>query len=119
MRRLGFALLSLLFCATLAEAQVTKNPTRAEFTVSPDHASVTRYELGFFLPGAAAPVQVSDIGTGAPSGTTLDRPLPSYPIGVVYVAKVRAWAGSFESDWSAESNQFARGPLAPSALVVK
>lgn len=119
MRRvfLAFALLSLLFPLG-AFAQTVKNPTKAVFTVSPDHSSVTRYELGFFLPGASSPVQVSDVGTAAPTGTELERPLPSFPIGVTYEARIKAWAGTVDSDWSSASNLFNRGPLAPSDLRV-
>lgn len=114
---LAFAALSLLFPLGVS-GQTTKNPTKAVFTVSPDHASVTRYELGFFLPGAAAPVQVSDIGTGTPTAGELEKPLPSFPIGVTYEAKVKAWANSVDSEWSPASNLFNRGPLAPTDLRV-
>ncbi len=114
---MAFALLSLLFPVGVM-AQTVKNPVKAVFTVSPDHESVTRYELGFFLPGASAPVQVSDIGTGAPSGTDLEKPLPSFPIGVTYEARVKAWANAVDSEWSAPSNLFNRGPLAPTAVRV-
>lgn len=114
---LTFALLSLLFPVGVM-AQTVKNPTKAVFTVSPDHSSVTRYELGFFLPGATSPVQVNDLGTGAPVAGELERPLPSFPIGITYEAKIKAWAGTVDSDWSGPSNLFNRGPLAPTDLRV-
>lgn len=122
MRRLILAALffALLGLASAAVAQTVKNPTTVVFTVSTDHASITKYELGFFLAGAAEPVQVADLGTAAPAAdNTLSRPLPTFPLGVTYVARVRAYAGTITSDWSAESNPFYRSPAAPSAIVVR
>jgi hypothetical protein len=113
--------LSLVFLAvaSVAGAQTVKNPSTAVIGVSPDHASVTRYELGFFLPGATDPVQLSDIGTGTPINGELSKPLPSYPIGVTYIAKVKAYVNQYASDWSPESNPFYRGPAAPSGVVIR
>lgn len=113
--------LSLVFLAlaSVAGAQTVKNPSTAVIGISPDHTSVTRYELGFFLPGASDPVQVSDVGTGIPTNGELSRPLPSYPIGVTYIAKARAFVNTFASDWSPESNPFYRGPAAPSGVVIR
>lgn len=119
MKRMLLAVVGVLLVASSAQAQTVKNPTTAVFTVSADHAVVTKYELGFFMSGAAEPVQVADLGTGAPAGESLTRPLPSFPIGVTYVAKVRAYAGAIASDWSAESNPFFRTPAPPSGLAVK
>ncbi len=114
---LVFALLG--FAATAVDAQTVKNPTRAVIGVSPDHAQITKYELGWFAAGAVEPVQVADVGTGSPVNNELDVPLPSYPIGVTYTAKVRAYAGTIASDWSAASNPFYRSPAPPSSLVVR
>lgn len=115
------ALMFLLlgFAATAFAQTPIKNPTRAVIGVSPDHQQITRYELGWFAAGATDPVQVSDIGTGAPVNNELDVPLPSYPIGVTYTAKARAYAGTIASDWSPASNAFFRTPAAPASLVVR
>ena len=50
-------------------AAQTVNPTTAEFNPSPDHnvvsngtAVVTRYDLEFYIPGAASPFQVNSLG---------------------------------------------------------
>ena len=113
---LAFAVLG--FAAT-ATAQTVKNPTTAVFTVSPDHAQVTRYELGWFLGAATEPTQVADLGTGTPVAGELSKPIPSYPIGVTYTAKVRAYVNTMSSDWSVASNPFYRSPAAPPSLVVR
>ena len=113
---LTFALLGF---AAVATAQTVKNPTTAVFTVSPDHAQVTRYELGWFLGAATEPAQVADLGTGTPVSGELSKPLPSYPIGVTYTAKVRAYVNTIASDWSGASNPFFRNPAPPPSLVVR
>jgi hypothetical protein len=109
---------ALLGCASSASAQ-TKNPTTAVIGVSSDHAQVTRYELGWFLGTAVDPVQVADVGTGTAVAGELSKPLPSYPIGVTYVAKARAYVNTFASDWSPASNSFYRTPAAPPSLVIR
>jgi hypothetical protein len=115
-----FVAFVLLGFASTAFAQApVKNPTTAVLTVSPDHADITRYELGFFLVGAAEPVQVADIGTGTPVNGELSKPLPSYPIGVTYVAKARAYAGTMASSWSPASNSFFREPAPPVGVAIR
>lgn len=115
---LAFALLGFAAVAATAQTPV-KNPTTVVMTVSPDHSQVTRYELGWFLGAAVDPVQVADLGTGTPTAGELTKPLPSYPIGVTYTAKARAYVGTIASDWSSASNPFYRTPAAPPSLVVK
>jgi hypothetical protein len=98
---------------------MTQNPTKAQFTVSPDHLSVTHYELGFWTIGATDPVQVSNIGTGTPDATgVLELPLPNYPIGWTFEARIRACIGELVSPWSEVSNPFGRSPRSPSGLVI-
>lgn len=98
---------------------MTQNPTKAQFQVSPDHAVVTHYELGFWVEGATDPMQISNIGTGAPNaGGVLELPLPNYPIGYTFVARIRACVGTLVSDWSEVSNPFGRSPRSPSLLVI-
>lgn len=98
---------------------MTQNPTKAQFVVSPDHAQVTHYELGFWAEGATDPMQISNIGTVvAAEGQTIELPLPNYPIGYTFTARIRACIGTLVSDWSADSNPFGRSPRSPSALVI-
>ena len=98
---------------------MTQNPTKAQFVVSPDHAVVTHYELGFYAEGAAEPMQISNIGTAvAAPGQTIELPLPNYPIGYTFTARIRACIGTLVSDWSEVSNPFGRSPRSPSLLVI-
>lgn len=115
------ALMFLLlgFAATAFAQTPVKNPTTAVIGISPDHADITRYELGFFLSGATEPVQVADVGTGTPVAGELAKPLPAFPIGVTYIAKARAYAGTIASDWSPASAPFYRTPAPPAGLVVR
>ena len=109
----------LLAVVPVAAQTPVKNPTTAVIGVSPDHAQVTRYELGWFIGTAVDPVQVADIGTGTPTNGEISKPLPSYPIGVTYTAKARAYVGIIASDWSAASNPFFRSPAAPASVVIR
>lgn len=120
MKHLSTALCSVvaLLVAVPAFCQ-TKNPTTAVVTVSPDHQQVTRYELGWFIGAAVDPVQVADIGTGTPVAGEISKALPSYPIGVTYVAKAKAYVNTIASDWSPASNSFFRTPAPPPGLVVR
>lgn len=113
------AFLLLGFAATAFAQTPVKNPTTAVIGISPDHAEITRYELGFFLAGATDPVQVADVGTGTPVAGELSKPLPAFPIGVIYIAKARAYAGTIASDWSPASNPFYRTPAPPAAVVIR
>ena len=114
--------LALLCVAAVAvEAQTVRNPTQVVWTPSADHASVTSYQMGFFLAGATDPVQSADLGKPTPNAQNeCVATLPSYPIGTTYMAKLRAFAGAVSSDWSAESNPFYRAPAPiPAAPVVR
>ena len=113
-----FVVLALVAVPVAAQTP-TKNPTTVVLGVSSDHAQVTRYELGWFIGPAMDPVQVADLGTGTPVAGELSKPLPSYPIGVTYTAKARAFVNTISSDWSIASNPFYRTPAPPSSLVVK
>lgn len=118
MKTILAALALALLLPSLALAQEVKNPTKAVIGVSPDHAQITRYELGWFIGTATDPIQVADVGTGTPTAGEFEKPLPSYPIGVTYVAKVRAWANANVSAWSVASNEFSRDPLPPASVHV-
>lgn len=111
--RLTLGVLSTLLLwlsASSVTAQTVRNPTVVEFTVSADHAAVTRYEFGFFL-GGAEPVQTSDLGKCTPNAQSVCvQSLPTYPIGATYTAKLRAYVDTVSGDWSAASNPFLRTP---------
>lgn len=104
-----------------ASAQTVRNPTQVVWTPSVDHAAVTSYRMGWFIDGATEPVQQADLGKPAPNAQNeCIAAIPSYPIGITYVAKLVAVAGSVTSDWSAASNPFLRTPAPPpSAPVVR
>src|SRR5436190_12761252 len=84
-------------------AEQTVNPTTAEFNASPDHnvvsngtAVVTRYDLEFYVPGAASPFQVNSLGKPNPNANNLIQVvltsvLTAFPApGIVYESKVTA-----------------------------
>jgi hypothetical protein len=123
MKRVWVAVLFLLV-ASVAVAQQTKptNPREGTFSASPDHAQLDRYVLGFFLPGAASPVQTQDIGKPTPDGSGVCTfTFNSQPLtfGVDYVAKVKSVAGAAESGWSEASNPFDRVPGSPGKPVIR
>lgn len=111
--------LAAVLAASPAQAQnppgLVVNPNWVEFDVASDHSALHHYELGWFLAGATEPVQMADIGTGTPTGTKLKLALPqSYPVGKVYVAKVRGvtvdGTVNLFGEWSDISNPFGKGP---------
>src|SRR5262245_55641017 len=64
--------------ATSLHAQSVVDPTMAEFVPSTDHnvitngtAVVSRYDLGFFLVGAAQPFQIEALGKPTPAADGL------------------------------------------------
>lgn len=117
---LVFALLGLV--ATAAAAQTIKNPTVATFTASADHATVDKYTIGYFSPGATSPVQTADLGKPTPDGTqtcTVTLNVMPLTFGAAYIAKIKAVAGTAESDWSEASNPFDRAPGRPSKPALK
>lgn len=116
------ALVGLLLAVVPATAQAIRNPSVATFTASVDHAQIDKYVIGYFLPGASAPVQTADLGKPTPDATqTCQVTLNTMPLsfGKDYTAKVKAVAGTAESDWSSPSNFFDRAPGPPSKPVVK
>jgi hypothetical protein len=119
---LVFLSLFILAFASAAVGQTITNPSVATFTASVDHAQVTSYTIGYFLPGATAPLQTADLGKPTPEATqTCMVTLNTMPLtfGAAYVAKVKALAGTVASDWSTASNPFDRVPGPPSKPVVK
>jgi hypothetical protein len=118
----SLVLLALLVCAVPASAQTLVNPSTLIFTVSPDHAQVTRYVVGYFLPGATAPVTQNDLPPGTPNAQQeVSNPilLAGMPFASGIFAKVKAVAGTMESPWSEASNAFDRAPLPPGVPSVR
>jgi hypothetical protein len=112
----------LVLSPVVVHGQTIKNPSVATFTASADHASVTSYTIGYFLPGATDPVQTANLGKPTPDATqTCTVTLNTQPLtfGANYTAKVKAIAGTAESVWSEASNPFDRVPGPPSKPVVK
>ncbi len=127
MRRLMSATVLLLW-PTLVCGQTLINPTRVEWTHSPqDYQGTTRYELGWYLSAEApAPVQVLDVVPETPCvGTPLvlcTTALPVRPALGSWVIRLRAWGVDqalqpVPSGWSAPSNPFTTLLLAPSPTV--
>lgn len=118
-----FCACALLAFAGSASAQSKPtNPREGTFTASADHAALDKYVIGFFAPGATSPVQTQDIGKPVPDGTsTCTFTFNSQPIGfgVDYTAKVKAVAGTAESEWSLASNFFDRVPGPPGKPVIR
>jgi len=115
-------ILTLLLLPALASAQNLKNPSVATFTASADHASITKYMIGYFLPGAVDPVTTADLGKPTPDAQNVCQvTLNVMPLSfnANYTAKVKAVAGTAESVWSEASNPFDRVPGPPSKPVVK
>lgn len=120
-RRTGVASLAAALgfvMSTAAFAQSIVDPRTAEFAPSADHNAlaangtplVTRYDLGFYLIGAAQPFQVSSIGKPTPAADGLIHfslsSLTSMPSpGVVYESRVSA-VGPGGSAPSGPSNSF-------------
>ena len=115
---LAFALIGL---ASTAFAQTVINPGQIEYTVSADHGSLTKYILGFFLPGATDPVQSQDLPIVTPDAQQkVTQPINATPLTFgSYTGKLKSVSGAVEGEWSTASNSFLRAPLPPSAPTVK
>ena len=109
------------FTAGSASAQVLTNPTKVEYVISADHATLTKYTIGFFLPGATDPVQSADLVIAAPDAQQkVEQPINAVPLGyATYTAKIKAVAGAVSGEWSLASNEFSRVPFPPNSPVVK
>ena len=103
---------------TVARAQAVVDPHTAEFSPSSDHSRnaadgtplVSRYDLGFYLSGAALPFQVQSLGKPAPAADGLIHfnlsGLSSMPSpGVVYESRVSS-VGPGGTGTSQVSNTF-------------
>jgi len=119
---LAVAFVALVFSPVVVHGQTLKNPSAGECTASADHAQITKYVIGYFLPGATDPVQTADVGKPTPDAQNVLRfTINVMPLtfGAAYVAKMKAIAGTAESVWSEASNPFDRAPGPPSKPVVK
>ena len=122
MKRLVLVLVALLAFAVSVSAQAVINPGHVEYTASADHATLTKYVIGYFLPGATDPVQTADLAIVAPVGGIISQVINSTPLtfGTGYTAKLQSWAGAVGGEWSLASNAFTRAPLPPTtAPIVK
>lgn len=112
---------AFVFVATACAAQGVINPTKAEYTVSADHAQVTKYVIGYFIGNAASPVQSADLPVTAPDAQQkVVQAINAVPLGFgTYTAKLKAVVGAVEGEWSEASNEFMRAPFPPTAPTVK
>ena len=122
MKRIVLVLVALLAFAVSASAQAVINPGHVEYVPSSDHAVLTKYVIGYFLPGATDPVQTADLAVVAPVAGVITQVINSTPLtfGTGYTAKLQSWAGGTGGEWSLPSNAFTRAPLPPTtAPIVK
>jgi len=122
MKRLCLVL-ACLALASWASAQTVTNPTKAEFTASVDHASITLYEIAWFN-GATQVGTTIDIGKPVPDANQVCLvTINTQPLAFAeYTAKVRAKvAGTpvIYSEWSDASNTFQRVPGKPGKPIAK
>ncbi len=113
--------LAMVGLAATAQAQNVKNPSRAEWTCSADHAVIDGYRLDI-MDKTGAVLQTLDMGKPTPDATnTCAGALNVQPVkfDTNYVARIRAYAGAAESDNSTNSNAFDRVPGKPSNVVLK
>ena len=110
----------LVLAAAPAAAQTVLNPTGAEFTLSPDHDRVTRYEMEI-LDAVGSSASTLDLGMPLdPDGdqtVTVIIDLDGIPFGT-YTAIVRAYASDVQGEDSSPSDVFARVPGAPGGVLV-
>ncbi|MDD5366949.1 MAG: hypothetical protein PHR30_16550 [Gallionellaceae bacterium] len=117
-------ILGALLLARPAQAQTIVNPTQVTFE-SPDHALAIGYDLGYYLSGAASPVQTVRVPVASVTGEGTYSILLSKPLlGQNLILKARTVAtasggGEITSEWSEPSNAFTFAPVVPRALVVK
>lgn len=121
--RHALIVLALVLVPSWAWGQGTVlNPQRAQFTASPDHQTLVRYELRVYRVGDTVPVRTEDLGKPTPDGTnTITVPFAPFPQdpGVVYVATVIAIDAQGQAP-SLPSNDFLFGQgaeLAPTQKV--
>jgi len=120
MKKLLWLLLLLGMCGD-ATAQ-TVNPSRIAWDYAPaEHAQVSRYQLGYWLTGAAEPFTTAEIVKAAVLPEDADSWITAMPRPVLgtFTARLKACqpvAGGGEvcSDWSNATDPFA---LSPPAIV--
>lgn len=123
MRRATLALLFLL-AATVASAQTLSNPRNVAWDYPPeDHERITRYELGYYLTGAADPYTTVDIAKASvtaedPDSWRATLPRPAFGN---FTARLRAHfteAGGTAgvTQWSDPTGPFSLSPPIPAGL---
>ena len=115
MRRILIAFLTyaLLGLASAASAQNIVNAREVQFTASLDHAVLTSYVLGHFMPGATEPMQEVSLGLPTPDAAqVIVTAINTRPIsfGIGYTVRVKSVAGAVVGEWSAPSNPWDRRP---------
>ena len=134
MKRLVLMVMLLCACAAPLAGQTVYNPTTIEFD-SPDHATVTAYQVEYWVagvdPATGSPVSsgtlpLSAITSTAPTYRALlsaISPILGIPVGQTYVARLRAVGVTPDlvSERSPASNPFASAsvPRTPLAVSVK
>jgi len=91
-----------------------QDPKTITFTVSPDHASIDKYVVGYFVGTAVSPFAEADLGKGTPNASNeVSFSLPPFAPETLYTAKVKAVKGAAVSIWSGASDPFTRKLLPP------
>ena len=111
----------LLLAPSLGYAQDVDNPSGVEFVASPDHSTVTSYELDILRPDGTV-LQTLNIGKPAPNATnviTVSLNVQPIAFGVGYSVRVRAVAGTAHSTYAISVNKFNRVPGGPSKVLIK
>jgi len=116
-------MVALLLTLALPAAGQTPNPTQVQFDPSPDHGTVTRYEIGYFLTDTGTTAFFTADLNKPPCSPQCLAPLPPKPSFGPFWARVRAWGptaggGEIASEWSEISNPFALLPLSPTSVLV-
>ena len=125
MKKILFTLLFSSWAVVSFAQPPVVNPTVIQWD-APDHAITTRYEIGYFFPGAVSPfttVSVDKASVTSLDADTFTASLPK-PILGTFVAEMKACgtgADSTEvcSDWSDISNSFKLTPKKPQTLGVR
>ena len=97
------------------------NPTAVQFTASPDHAQLTRYDLDIVSPSNTV-IQTLNLAKPTPDAqNTITVALNVQPVafGNGYTVRVRAVAGTASSTDAVSLNKFNRTPLSVSGVTLK
>lgn len=107
----------ILLFASMAQAQ-TANPSKVAWDYpTAEHATLTKYVFGFYLPGGTDPVQLVDIlpSAATPIANGYEAAMPRPVVGT-YIARLRACIDTTCSDWSNATDPFLLTPRVPANL---